>query len=101
MGEARGRNEIPEEEWLAHTWVEVTSGYDSYPMYVCTGEIVICAKCVHICKPIGAPYTPQPDSFCLTEQILDYVTGDKRMVLCKDRNGVMKGRCPFYKRMED
>jgi hypothetical protein len=61
---------------------------------------VYCKDCIYICKPSGATYAPHPESFCLTEQVPDYVTGELRMVLCKDRNGVMEGHCHLFEKKE-
>jgi hypothetical protein len=56
--------------------------------------LTFCAKCRFIVKPTGAAYIPHPESVCSTEGKLNFVTGEKDWVLCKDRN--KKGDCCWF-----
>lgn len=55
---------------------------------------IFCKDCVNICKPAGAPYMPHPESICLDGGVLNYVTGEVELFLCKNKNN--DGHCLSY-----
>jgi hypothetical protein len=59
-------------------------------------EITYCCNCQYIIKPTGAPYMPHPLSLCAKSGGINFVTGEKVPMLCKDIN--LEGHCTIFKK---
>jgi hypothetical protein len=88
MSEARGRMEISDEEWENHIWVEVTTGYDQWPMFIKQRARSVCAECKNLAEHTFS------NPLCKAKTVKDWVTGLKVLVPCRELNS--QGLCDYF-----